>query len=187
MPDPTLRQLLEFSRPIQEFSQAIQTSLRLIQAAVAAEGQVENLKGRAEAAAKELQTLEARRAGVAGEVSREREALLAPVKEELGRLQGDRTTLQRAMAADQAAFDEERGRRTSILKALEEQTQTAQRQHLARLRQQQDESEAEKAKHRTAIEELMARHALVREELAKTQMEYQAVLDAASKLVRRAG
>ena len=39
MPDPTLRQLLEFSRPIQEFSQAIQTSLRLIQAAVAAEGQ----------------------------------------------------------------------------------------------------------------------------------------------------
>ena len=187
MPDPTLRQLLEFSRPVREFSQAIQTAFRLVEAAVTAEGQVENLKARATAATKDVQELEARKSRLADEVAAERERLLVPTRQELVKVEGDLQSLRQVAAADKQAFDDERGRRTSILRTLEEQATTAQRDHGERLRGFQNDVESEKARLRGEIEELKARAGIAREDLERTRTEYNQVLEAASKLVRRAG
>jgi len=187
MPDPTLRQLLELSRPVQEFSQAIQTSFRLIQAAVGAEGQIENLKARAASAQKECEALEARKATLADEVARERESLLTPARDALTKLEGDGVTLRKTQAADQATFDGERGRRTSILRDLDDRAKQAERDHQNRIRTHRDEVETEKARLRGEIEELRAMAAIAREDLERTRTEYTQVLEAASRLVRRAG
>lgn len=185
MPDPTLRQLLEYSRPIHEFSQAIQTSLRLIQAAVAAEGQVENLKARAEAALKDVSALEGQKARLADDVQATRDALLAPVQQELRRLEGEASAARAAMGKERTAFDEERGRRTAILRALDEQVAEARK----RLNEHQVSVKAKIAdadRHGTeVIAGIQARIEETTRALDRLQADYRAVQQAAAKLAAR--
>lgn len=185
MPDPELRKLLEYARPVREFSQAIQTSFRLIEAAIQAEGTLANLQARAEAAATQTQALEVRRAALADEVAKEADALLAPARSALTKLEADTKTFTDKALAERAAFDEERGRRTSILRTLDEQATDARKKNVEDLRKMADATEAEKARLRGEIEELKAKAALAKEELEQVQADFRAVQVAAARLAGR--
>ena len=185
MAEPELRKLLEYARPVREFSQAIQTSFRLIEAAMAAEASLSNLQARADAAATQTQALEARKAMLADEVSKERDALLSPARASLLKLQEEAATVQKKAEADKAAFDEERGRRTTILRNLDEQATDARRKHADDLRGMTAAAEDEKARLRGEIEELKAKRAVASEDLDTLRKEYRAVQEAAAKLVGR--
>jgi len=185
MADPELRKLLEYARPVREFSQAIQTSFRLIEAALSAEGTLSNLQARAEAAASETQTLEARKSTLAEEIAREREELLAPVQAEVAKIQGDAFTFRQKAEAERTSFDEERGRRTSILRHLDEQATDSRRRNVDDLRTMTASAEAEKAKLRGEIEDLKSKVAVATEDLEQIRGEYRAVQGAAAKLAGR--
>ena len=185
MPDPTLRQLLEFSRPIQEFSQAIQGSLRLIQAAVAAEAGLENAKARTDAALKEAQTLETRKAALADDLQSTREAMLLPAKQELKRLEGEAVALRARIAQEKLSLDEERGRRTAILRSLDEQVDEAKKranEHQVALKAQLAEAD-QRAKEALAAIQIRSEEAT--RDLERLKADYRAVQQAAAKLAGR--
>ena len=185
MPDPSLRQLLEYARPVREFSQAIQTAFRLIEAAQAAEAGLENATARTAAATKEAQVLEVRKGKLAEEIAAEREALLKPVRGEVARLGSEGAKLRAAMQADQAAFDEERGRRASILRALDEQGKDARKRNAEEAQALRAATEEERGRLQAEISELRAKAALAGEDLTKIRAEYQQLQDAGARLFGR--
>ena len=125
MPDPTLRQLLEYAKPIRDFAQTLQTALRLIEAAVEAEGALANGNARAQAALQKAQELEMKAAQMEGDIAAQRETLLIPARQELARLEGESQAVKERVARERSDLDEERGRRTSILRNLDDQVYTA--------------------------------------------------------------
>mgnify|MGYP001597583201 CR=1 FL=1 len=185
MPDPTLRQLLELARPVRDLSQAIQTAFRLIEVAQAAEAGLETAKARMEAATKEAQALEARKAKLADEIAAERESLLKPVRETVVRLEAEGATLRAAMQADKTAFDEERGRRTTILRTLDEQGKDARKRNAEETQALRATTEEERGRLQAEISELRAKTALASEDLAKIRAEYQQLQDAGARLFGR--
>ena len=185
MPDPTLRQLLELARPVRDLSQAIQTAFRLIEVAQAAEAGLETAKARMEAATKEAHALEARKATLAEEIAAEREALLKPVRETVARLEAEGTTLRAAMQADKIAFDEERGRRTTILRTLDEQGKDARKRNAEETQALQAAIDKERGRLQGELSELRAQAVLAREELAKVKAEYQQLQEAGAKIFGR--
>lgn len=183
MADPELRKLLEYARPVREFSQAIQTSFRLIEAAVMVEGTLANLQARADAATAQTLALEARKATLAEEIATEAAALLAPAKAALAKLEADTKAFGDKATSDRAAFDEERGRRTTILRNLDEQATDARRKNADDLRVMAGAVEAEKARLRGEIEELKAKRGLAAQDLEKIRGQYRDVQEAAAKLL----
>ena len=185
MADPELRKLLEYARPVREFSQAIQTSFRLIEMAISAESSLENLKARAAAATKEVETLEARRGTLAQAVAAERESLLVPIRAETAKLAEETASLRKTMDKERTAFDEEHGRRTSVLRQLDDQA----RDRKARLDQEGKEMRetlaAEKRDLLKEISDLKAEAVGAADAVARLRSEYRAVQEAAARLVGR--
>ena len=185
MPDPNLRQLLEYARPVRDFAQALQTSLRLIEASLAAEATLGQATARADAAAQEAQRLEQSAVKMAEDVAAERELMLKPVRQDLVRLEGQREALGRDIETSRRAFDEERGRRTAILRGINEQSEEAKRR-------QQEQSVALRQGAKAEEDRLKSDLGLVRgqieeaqRELVRIRAEYQAVQHAAAKLAGR--
>lgn len=188
MPEPTLKDVLDRSRQLEEFAKSIQLGFVLLREASATQGTLEGMKSRIAAAQREAESLETQNAGLAGSIATERDRLLDPVRKAVTTIEAEGMALRKAQAADLAAFDQERGRRASILRDLDERAAQAARDHQVRLRQDRDEAEAEKATLRGAIEEVRARLAIATEDLDRIRTEYTQVLEAASRLVRpRAG
>ena len=149
------------------------------------QGAIEAATRRAEAAQREALALEERRATIQADVETERERLLAPARAELAHLSEQAQASAAQMAADRKAFEEELGRRTNIVRTIEEQTQTARRAHVERLGQIRDEGEREKASLRRDIETLRAERGLAEQDVERVRAEYRAITEAAAKLAGR--
>ena len=185
MPDPTLRQLVESSRPVRDLAKALQAAFQIADAALAAEAgaaRAETLRREAEAA---LQALEATRAALGEALAAEREGLLAPARAERARVGAETTTIRERAEAEKQAFDAERGRRTSILKALEEQADSARRANREEVAQLRDAAQAESVRLQVEIERLKSQAALAREEVDGLRADYRGVQEAAAKLLGR--
>ena len=187
MADPELRKLLEYARPVREFSQAIQTSFRLIEAALAAEGTLASAKTRAETALQEAQALEARKTTLVEEVAKERESLRVPLVAEKKKLEDALTALRERIQGEQSAFDDERSRRTAILRGLDEKTKEAERAHGERLVTLKKEADQAKGTAQNEIDRLKAQADEERSKLTQLRIEYQAVQNDAAKLAGLAG
>ena len=184
MPEPTLKDVLDRSRQLEEFAKSIQLGFVLLREASATQGALEGMKSRIAAAQREAESLEARNAGLADEVAKARERLLWPARDALAKIDADGAALRAAQAADTAAFDEERGRRTSILRDFDDRAKQSERDHRARLARDRDEAERDKSRLRGEIEEIRALLGIAKEDLDRTRAEYNQVLDAASRLAR---
>ena len=185
MADPSLRQLLEYARPVRDFAQTLQTALRLVEAAVEAEAALANATARSQEALRRAQEAEIKAAQNEADVVAQREILLAPVRQELVRLGAEATAVKERIDREKTAFDEERGRRTSIMRALEEQVAEARKrneEHLIALKHtaktEEDQLNDDLKRLRIQIEE-------TKRDLEGLRAEYRAVQQAAAKLAGR--
>ena len=185
MPDPSLRQLLEYARPVRDFAQALQTSLRLIEASLSAEATLGQATARADAASKEAQRLEQSAAKMAEDVAAQRELMLEPVRQDLLRLEGQRDALGRDIEASRRAFDEERGRRTAILRGIDEQAEEAKRRQQEQSVALRQGAKADEDRLKSDLAMIRAQVEEAQRELARLRAEYQAVQHAAAKLAGR--
>ena len=146
---------------------------------------IEDAAKRAEGATRQATELEGRRDRLAADVEADRQRLLAPTLKERERLVAESDKITAQTVTDKQAMEEERGRRTSILRALGEDEQQAKRQHDLALQAMRDEAEVERRTLHAGIERLRAETALAQEDRDRARGEYRAVQDAAAKLAGR--
>lgn len=185
MPDPVLRDLLERGRPVRDFAQALQTSFRLIELAISAEATLENAIVRAHNATQEAQVLEEQKNRLAEDLAGQREALLIPVRQEVTRLEGEAAAVRKRVEDEKRALDEERGRRTSILRILDEQITDARRTTEHQLLAVRATTKTEEDKLKGDLARLGAQIGEAKRELDQLRAEYRGVQEAAAKLAGR--
>jgi hypothetical protein len=188
MPDPTLRQLLEQARPVRDLFQALQAlaaASKVVEDAQSVEGTMRGLRGQLEGLHGELRQLATRRAGLEAEVTAERDSLLRVVHAERDRVVAETNKIRATAEADQRAFDEERGRRTSILRALDEQATDAKKRNAEEVQALRVATDAERGRLHVEISEVRAKAALVTEDLAQLRAEYQSLQEAGARLFGR--
>ena len=185
MPDPTLRQLLEYAKPIRDFAQTLQTALRLIEAAVEAEGALANGNARAHAALQRAQELEMKAAQVEGDIAAQRETLLIPARQELARLEGESQGVKERVAREKFELDEERGRRASILRNLEDQVYTAKKRSEEQMIALKQAAKADDERLREDLQRLRNEVDEAKVAAAQARADYRNIPQAAAKLAGR--
>ena len=185
MADPTLRQLLEYARPVREFAQTLQTALRLVEASVEAEAALASATARSQAALQRTIELETKAGQVEADVAAQREMLLTPIREEAATLEVEHRKVRDEIQRERALLDEERGRRTSILRALDEQVTSAkQRADEATLAIRRS-SKAEQDRLGDDLERLRIQIEETKANLERARADYRGIQQAAAKLAGR--
>lgn len=185
MADPTLRQLLDYAKPVRDFAQTLQTALRMIEAAVEAEGALANGNARAQAALQKAQELEMKASQLEADVALQREVLLVPVRQELARLEGEGQALKERMDRERFQLDEERGRRASILQALEEQVYTAKKRTEEQVIGLKQAAKAEEERLRENLQRLRNEVDELKGAAERARADYRNIQQAAAKLAGR--
>lgn len=185
MADPTLRQMLEYARPIREFAQILQTALRLVEAAVEAEAALANATARSQEALKRAQEFEMKAGQVEADVAAQREVLLAPVHAEAATLAIEHRKIRDEIQRERAVLDEERGRRTSILRALDEQVEAAKRRGEESMLAIRRSSKAEQDRLGDEMERLRIQVEEMKVNVERARADYRGIQQAAAKLAGR--
>ena len=185
MPDPNLRQLLEYARPVRDFAQTLQTALRLVEASVEAEAALASATARSQAALQRAQELEMKASQVEADVAAQREILLAPAREEAAKLDVERRKVRDEILRERALLDEERGRRTSILRALDEQVESAKRRAEESMLALRRSTKTEQDRLGDELERLRIQIEEQKVGLERIRADYRGIQQAAAKLVGR--
>lgn len=185
MPEPNLKQLLEYARPVRDFAQTLQTALRLVEAAIAAEAGLANATARSQEALQRAQQLEMKAAQSEADVATQRELLLIPVRQEVARVEAEGKAVKERIEREKTAFDEERGRRTSIMRTLEEQVTEARKRNEEHLIALKHAAKAEEDRLNDDLKRLRIQIEETKRDLEGLRAEYRAVQQAAAKLAGR--
>lgn len=136
-------------------------------------------------AERQLAELDGRRNALAQEVEAERQKLLKPVFEERTRLVTESEKVKAQTELDRQAMDQERGRRVSTLRQLDDRERDARNLHEQTLKGLRAESDRERQVLGGEIDRLKALADETRKDVVRAKNEYRAVLDAAAKLAGR--